>query len=124
MKDSTKLTGRDPLIQNLLQLLRAHRPVFRQARTYRRCMSMVLGELFSFARHTVTQNLLAMGMIDGDWSAWYEISLDGFGPDEGYHPDVNFDGMVNIQDLAVVAGNYDLDSETAYADWISQLQDQ
>jgi nitrous oxidase accessory protein NosD len=31
--------------------------------------------------------------------------------------DVNFDGKVNIQDLALVGGNYDLDSATAYASW-------
>jgi len=73
MKDSTKRTGRDRLIHNLLQLLRAHRPVFGQARTYRRSVGMVLGELFSFARHTVTQNLLALGLTDGDWSAWYRL---------------------------------------------------
>jgi len=73
MKDSTKLTGSDELLHNLLQLLRAHRSVFSQARTYRRNVGMVLGELFSFARHTVTQNLLALGMTDGDWSAWYRL---------------------------------------------------
>jgi hypothetical protein len=31
--------------------------------------------------------------------------------------DVNFDDRVNIQDLALVGGNYDLTSETAYAGW-------
>ncbi len=33
--------------------------------------------------------------------------------------DVNFDGKVNIQDLALVGGNYDLDSAVAYEDWLS-----
>jgi hypothetical protein len=32
--------------------------------------------------------------------------------------DVNFDGKVNIQDLALVGGNYHLTSETAYELWI------
>jgi hypothetical protein len=32
--------------------------------------------------------------------------------------DVNFDDKVNIQDLALVGGNFDLDSATAYADWL------
>jgi hypothetical protein len=32
--------------------------------------------------------------------------------------DVNFDGKVNIQDLALVGGNFDLDSEEAYEDWL------
>jgi hypothetical protein len=33
--------------------------------------------------------------------------------------DVNFDGKVNIQDLALVGGNYGLTSTDAYADWLS-----
>ena len=32
--------------------------------------------------------------------------------------DVNFDDRVNIQDLALVGGNFDLTSEAAYADWL------
>jgi hypothetical protein len=32
--------------------------------------------------------------------------------------DVNFDGIVNIRDLALVAGNYGLNSSTAYAAWV------
>lgn len=32
--------------------------------------------------------------------------------------DVNFDGIVNIRDLALVGGNYGLTNETAYTDWI------
>lgn len=32
--------------------------------------------------------------------------------------DVNFDGKVNIQDLALVGGNFDLTNAEAYADWL------
>jgi hypothetical protein len=32
--------------------------------------------------------------------------------------DVNFDGVVNIYDLVMVAGNYGLTAEEAYADWL------
>lgn len=32
--------------------------------------------------------------------------------------DVNFDGQVNIIDIGLVAGNYGLSSQTAYANWI------
>jgi hypothetical protein len=70
MKNNTKPSGTDRLIENLLQLISAHRSAFRQERTYQRGVGMVLGELFSFARHTVTHTLLALGMTDGDWSAW------------------------------------------------------
>ena len=34
------------------------------------------------------------------------------------HGDVNFDNKVNIQDLALVGGNYDLTSAAAYAAWL------
>lgn len=69
MKDSTKPT----LLQNLFELLQAHRPAFRQERCFVRAIGLVMGELFSFGRHTVTQGLLALGLTDGDWSAWYRL---------------------------------------------------
>lgn len=56
-----------------MELIEAHRAAFRQERTYRRAVGLVFGELFSFARHTVTQGLLALGLTDGDWSAWYRL---------------------------------------------------
>ncbi len=37
--------------------------------------------------------------------------------------DVNFDGKVSIQDLALVGGNYDLTSEVAYAAWSPQADE-
>lgn len=73
MKDSTKRTEKQPLFANLLHLLQAHQGAFRQERTYRRAVGLLFGELFSFARHTVTQGLLALGITDGDWSAFYRL---------------------------------------------------
>ncbi len=73
MKDNTQPAEIPVLLQALFQLLQAHRPAFRQERTYQRSVGLVMGELFSFARHTVTQGLLALGITDGDWSAWYRL---------------------------------------------------
>lgn len=73
MKDSTFPNEIPPLLQALLELIQAHRSAFRQERTYLRALALVFGELFSFARHTVTQNLLALGLTDADWSAWYRL---------------------------------------------------
>jgi hypothetical protein len=73
MQNTTKTTPFPTLLQELWKLIQAHRPVFHQARTYRRVVGLILGELFSFARHTVTQSLLALGLTDGDWSAWYRL---------------------------------------------------
>jgi hypothetical protein len=66
-------TAQPILLQKLFELLEAHRGVFRQGRTYWRNVGLVLGELFNFGRHTVTQNLMSLGITDGDWSAWYRM---------------------------------------------------
>jgi len=50
--------------------------------------------------------------------AWYGAALEELDPSLGFNPDVNFDGIVNIQDLTLVASNYGLTSESAYADWL------
>jgi hypothetical protein len=62
-----------PLLATLLELLQAHRPAFRQQRCYQRCVALVFASVFAFARHTVTQLLLALGLTEGDWSAWYRL---------------------------------------------------
>lgn len=62
-----------PLLQNLFAVLDRHRAAFRQERVYWRAVGMVLGEIFNFGRHTVTQGLMALGMTDGDWSGWYRL---------------------------------------------------
>jgi len=35
-----------------------------------------------------------------------------------WNGDVNFDGNVNVQDLALAGGNYQKASEDVYTDWI------
>jgi hypothetical protein len=62
-----------PLLSCLLELLSAFRPAFRQERPYRRCVALVFGSLFAFARHTISQQLLALGVTEQDWSAWYRL---------------------------------------------------
>lgn len=73
MNDTTNEQEIHPLIQALFALVAAHRGAFRQERIYQRSVGLLLGELFNFARHTVTQGLLALGITDGDWSAWYRL---------------------------------------------------
>jgi len=65
------------LLQKLFELLEAHRRVYRQDRVYWRNVGMVLGELFNFGRHTVTQVLMSLGVLEGDWSAWYRMFSHG-----------------------------------------------
>ena len=61
------------LLTNLFQLLEAHRSAFKQERPFLRMVGLMLGEVFNFGRHTVSQELLTLGMKDGDWSAWYRL---------------------------------------------------
>ena len=65
------------LLHHLLTLLEQHRRAFRQERSYWRVVGLVLGELFNFGRHTVTQGLMALGLTDEDWSGWYRLFSRG-----------------------------------------------
>jgi hypothetical protein len=62
-----------PLVAALLGLLAAHRGAFRRERPYQRCTALVFAGLFAFARHTVTQLLTALGLVEADWSGWYRL---------------------------------------------------
>lgn len=62
-----------PLLAALLALVAAHRPAFRQERPFQRALALVFGHLFAFARHTITQCLVALGLTEADWSAWYRL---------------------------------------------------
>src|SRR5215212_7342685 len=62
-----------PLLDALRRLLLAHRPAFGQERTFLRARALILGHLFAFARRTITQALVALGLTDHDWSAFYRL---------------------------------------------------
>lgn len=72
-QDNTKSTPKKGLLEQLFELIEAHRPAFQQQRTHHRAVWLLLSELFTFARHTVTQGLLALGETESDWSAWYRL---------------------------------------------------
>ena len=65
------------LLQNFFEMLARQRAAFGQERVYWRAMGMVLGEVFNFGRHTVTQGLMTLGLTDGDWSSWYRLFSRG-----------------------------------------------
>ena len=65
------------LLSKLLELLDKHRSAFRQERSYWRVVGLVLGELFNFGRHTVTQGLMGLGLTEADWSGWYRLFSRG-----------------------------------------------
>jgi hypothetical protein len=61
------------LLNQLTQLLQAHRHLFRQERVFQRIALLVVAELVVFARHTVTQLLMGIGLTGVDWSSWYRL---------------------------------------------------
>jgi len=63
----------DELIKNLMTLLQAHRPAFKQERIFMRAVGLVLGEIMTFTRHTVTQVIVAMGLAGEPHNAWYRL---------------------------------------------------
>jgi hypothetical protein len=72
-------------------------------------------------------SLAAIELLGGDVNGSDAIGVDDasvIGGDYGRSGtentgDANFDGVVNIQDLALVGGNFDLTSANAYVDWLS-----
>lgn len=64
---------RPELFPELMRLLGKCEPAFGQKRVYSRVLALVMAELFSFGRHTVTQLLLTLGLTEEDWSSWYRI---------------------------------------------------
>jgi hypothetical protein len=61
------------LLPELLALLAAHRVAFRQERPYQRSVALLVGWLCAFGRHTLTQVLLALGLGEADWTAFYRL---------------------------------------------------
>lgn len=70
---STSSASPTPLLDALRHLLVSHRCAFGQERTFLRAQALILGHLFAFARRTITQALLALGLTENDWSAFYRL---------------------------------------------------
>ena len=79
---NTTIPQNKELLNHLSQLLKAHRPVFGQERVFRRVTLLVVAELVVFARHTVTQLLMSLGLAEQDWSGWYRLFSRGRFPYE------------------------------------------
>jgi hypothetical protein len=67
----------EELLKQLFEIINAHRQVTKQERLYERIVVLVLAEIMVFARHTLTQMLLTLGITDQDWSAWYRVFSQG-----------------------------------------------
>jgi hypothetical protein len=61
------------LLKNLFNLISTQQGIADQQRVFERLEMLVLSELFTFGRHTVTQLLMSMGLNEQDWSGWYRL---------------------------------------------------
>lgn len=61
------------LLKHLFEIIQNHRDIFNQERVYQRVVALLLAEIFVFARHTVTQLIMSLGMTEQDWSGWYRL---------------------------------------------------
>ena len=67
MKDTKKVEERPVLLTEVLSLVKKCEGVYGQKRVFNRVVALVMAELFSFGRHTITQLLLTLGLTDEDW---------------------------------------------------------
>jgi len=76
--EDTKETEKSPvLLREILSLVKKCEGNYKQKRVFNRITALVMAELFSFGRHTITQLLLTLGLTDEDWSGWYRIFSGG-----------------------------------------------
>ena len=57
----------------VVKLLERHRHEFKQERTFRRMVVMIIGVIFSLGRHTISQMISSVGYMQQDWSSWYRM---------------------------------------------------
>jgi hypothetical protein len=70
---SSTIPQNPELLKNFFDLLSEYRPLLKQKRTFLRVVSLVFGEIFVFARHTISQIIMALGRNEADWTAWYRL---------------------------------------------------
>lgn len=73
MNNNKEVVENPVLMTELLHLIEKCESLYEQKRVFNRILALVMGELFAFGRHTITQLLLTLGLVDEDWSPWYRL---------------------------------------------------
>lgn len=61
------------LLKNLFNLIDEQHKIADQQRVRERVALLVMAEVFTFGRHTLTQLLMSLGLTEQDWSAWHRL---------------------------------------------------
>ena len=61
------------LLKQFINLLQAHQGIFKQKRTFHNVVILAVAEILVFSRHTITQLLMSLGLVEEDWSKWYRL---------------------------------------------------
>jgi hypothetical protein len=90
-----------------------------------------VNKTFTVSAAETTINPLELKIGNPEWSdnvidgsdldlvdLWFDLTTADLAPGETLDGDVNFDGLVNVQDLAIVAARYGLTSADVYVDWV------
>jgi hypothetical protein len=95
------------LLKNLFDLMAEQPRVAEQARVRERVELLVMAELFTFGRHTVTQLLMSLGLTEQDWSAWYRLFSEGRFDYEAASAGLVTESLryVGVDEVYVVAGD-------------------
>lgn len=103
----TTIPQNKKLLNHLTELLQAHRHIFSQERVFQRVALLVVAEIVVFARHTITQLLMGIGLTELDWSSWYRLFSHGRFPYDAASSVLFGQTMQHIEpdELYVVAGD-------------------
>ncbi len=66
MNDSQNIQEKPVLLTELMGLVAKCEAVYGQKRVFNRVLALIMAELFAFGRHTITQLLLTLGLVDED----------------------------------------------------------
>lgn len=69
----TTIPENSELLKQFIKLLQAHRVIFKQQRTFNNILVLAVAELIVFSRHTITQLIMSLGLVEEDWSKWYRL---------------------------------------------------
>lgn len=75
--DNKERNEKPVLLTELMKLVGKCEGLYQQKRVFNRILGLVMGELFAFGRHTITQLLLTLGLTEEDWSPWYRLLSQG-----------------------------------------------